>query len=155
MTKEIPTFPALIWAFFGGKGLFTVGAVLASSDLVTKITWKADAVSPHKAVLGCCSQFLFNEPHFTLFLQNGCFLNQLKKVVKVAHLNRGQVDSQNNCVCSRIHSTTTPDCFLSLGFLEEPLSSPSSSGVSCMALCSSVFRVCLLNLRCLTEPTRK
>lgn len=98
MTKEILTFPALLWAFFGGKVLFTVGVVLASSDLVTKITSQADAVSPHKEVLGCCSQFLFNKPHFTLFLQNGCFLNQLKKVVKMAPLNRGHIDSQNNSV---------------------------------------------------------
>ena len=98
MTKEIPTFPALLWVFFGGKGLFTVGVVLASRDLVTKITSQADAVNSHKAILGCCSQFLFNKPHFTLFLQNGYFLNQLKKVDKMAPLNRGHIDSQNNSV---------------------------------------------------------
>lgn len=112
MTEKILTFPALLGGFFGGKDLFTVGAILASSDLVTKVTSQADAVSPHKKVLGCRSQFLFNKPHFTLFLQNDCFLNQLNKVVKMTHLNGDHVDSQNNCVLSRTHSTTTPDCFL-------------------------------------------
>lgn len=48
MTEEILTFPALPGGFFGGKDLFTVGAVLASRDLVTKVTSQADAHSPHE-----------------------------------------------------------------------------------------------------------